>query len=1135
MDSAGGSAGEGRASLDAPEVGLTLLVESSGVTLESAGGEALGLALRAWGPAAAPVVVGSGVVEGGGAAGDGLTLSWPGLTEWWVSRPDGLEQGYTVETLPPGDHLVFDLDVTGADVGLTRMGARFRLADDTVLHYRGLVVTDAEGRRLPATLARIPGGLRIDVVTTGAVAPLLVDPLVSPYVASWIGTTAGMQLGYALAGVGDVNGDGFGDFAVGAPRFNSFTGAVEVYYGSASGPGATADQTLSGPAAASFFGAAVDGGGDLNGDGYDDVVVGAYGYNASEGVVSVYLGGPSGLSGTAATTLPGGTSGTYFGYAVACIGDVTGDGFGDVAIGAPYSSGLLGNVYIYPGSSTGLRPTPVLTLGGAAANERFGAAISGAGDVNGDGHRDVVIGGPGGAGGFGLVRVFHGNGSTLEFTPAITITGPTSGSQFGSRVAGVGDASQDGYDDIVVGASAYLFNTGQTTYYMGSTSGIGGTAAVTWAGVAVGDYMGSAVGGAGDIDADGDADVIVSAYGSPGRVELHLGAAGGPGTASDQGITADGATGNFGEALDGVGDVNGDGYDDVLVSNPYLLSSTGAVYLYTGYLDGDGDGSLSREDCDDTDPGVFPGAIEQCNGTDDDCDGTVDEDAVDASTWYADADRDGYGDLASTTLACRVPFGFVADATDCADGVPEVHPGADEVCNGVDDNCDTVVDTDAIDAPTWYRDEDGDGYGNAAASVMSCVAPEGTLADATDCDDSAAAVHPGATEVCNRRDDNCDTIVDTDAVDAPTWYADADTDAYGDPATAVVACVAPAGAISDGSDCDDTRADVYPGATERCDGVDDNCDGDVDEATAEDAATWYYDADADGYGDLAITLPACTQPDGYAAVDGDCADDEAAIHPGQMERCNGVDDDCNALTDIEDPAVVDAGTWYTDADADGYGDPAAPVTACTQPKATVVDATDCDDAAAAVFPTATELCNAIDDDCDGAVDEEASDVVTWYADADGDGYGDAGVFVTACTQPAETVADGSDCDDTEATIYPGAAEVCDEKDDDCDTEVDEDATDASTWYADTDGDGYGDADSPAAACSQPAGYVANADDCDDVVANVEPCGSGDTDDSGRLDLDDKQDGCGCASGGGGGLAAGLIGLLGVLGRRRPAR
>ena len=187
--------------------------------------------------------------------------------------------------------------------------------------------------------------------------------------------------------------------------------------------------------------------------------------------------------------------------------------------------------------------------------------------------------------------------------------------------------------------------------------------------------------------------------------------------------------------------------------------------------------------------------------------------------------------------------GFDSDV-DCNDADAAINPDAVEVCDAVDNNCDGAVDDadsalDLSTATTFYTDADTDGYGDLAAPVQACLQPAGAVTTSTDCDDTAAAVHPGAGEVCNDIDDDCDGTVDVEASDALTWHLDADGDSFGDPAQTIVACSVPKGYVADGSDCDDARADVSPDGVETCNGLDDDCDP----ATTEDGmATWLADA-----------------------------------------------------------------------------------------------------------------------------------------------------------------------------------------------------------------------------------------------------------------------------------------------------
>jgi hypothetical protein len=503
----------------------------------------------------------------------------------------------------------------------------------------------------------------------------------------------------------------------------------------------------------------------------------------------------------------------------------------------------------------------------------------------------------------------------------------------------------------------------------------------------------------------------------------------------------------------------------------------------------------SSTDCNDAAAAVHPGATETCNGVDDDCNSLIDDNATGRTTYYRDADADGYGASATSTLACSQPAGYVANSTDCNDAAAAVHPGATEVCNGIDDDCNSQVDDNVSNATLWYRDADGDTYGTSATTTRSCAQPAGYVATSTDCNDSAAAVHPGATEVCNGIDDDCNSQIDDNVATASLWYRDADNDTYGLASNSTRACTQPSGYVANSTDCNDAAAAVHPGAAELCNNVDDDCDGAIDD-NPTNATAWYADADADGFGDSATTQAACSKPAGYVANSTDCDDGAASVHPGATETCNGVDDDCDGA--IDDNAVG-ATTWYADTDADSYGDAGAALAACQQPAGYVASSTDCDDADAAVHPGAPEVCNAVDDDCDGAIDDNASGTSTFYADADSDGFGGT-TTADACFAPAGYVAASGDCNDAVATVHPGAPELCNNVDDDCDGAVDDGA--GTSWYADADSDGFG--TTALVACNRPSGYAAAGGDCDDADAAVHPgatevCNGADDDCDGVID------------------------------------
>jgi len=558
-------------------------------------------------------------------------------------------------------------------------------------------------------------------------------------------------------------------------------------------------------------------------------------------------------------------------------------------------------------------------------------------------------------------------------------------------------------------------------------------------------------------------------------------------------------------------------------------------------------GATAGTDCNDADDTISPTATEVCDLVDNNCDGATDEGVT--STWYADADSDGYGDLGASTEACTQPSGHVTNATDCDDSAASVNPGATEVCDAanVDEDCSGTADdadsgVDSSTFTTFYADADGDTYGDPAATVDQCDAPSGYTTDNTDCDDSAASVNPGATEVCDAADvdedcsgtaDDADSGVDTSTF--TTFYADADSDTYGDPATSVDQCDAPSGYIQDNTDCDDSAATVNPGATEVCDtaDVDEDCSGTADDADsgvdASTFTTFYADVDSDSYGDPATSVDQCDAPSGYIQDNTDCDDSAATVNPGATEVCDlaNIDDDCSGTADDADSGVDTSTftTFYADADSDTYGDPATSVDQCDAPSGYIQDNTDCDDSTAAVNPGATEVCDAadVDEDCSGTADDADSGVdtstfTTFYADADGDSFGDPATAIDQCDAPSGYIQDNTDCDDSAASVNPGATEVCDpaDVDEDCsgtadDADTGTDVSTMTTWYADSDADGEGDPAASTTTCDTPSGYVASHTDCDDTDATVglgatEVCDSQDNDCDGLVDdADDDLD------------------------------
>ena len=506
--------------------------------------------------------------------------------------------------------------------------------------------------------------------------------------------------------------------------------------------------------------------------------------------------------------------------------------------------------------------------------------------------------------------------------------------------------------------------------------------------------------------------------------------------------------------------------------------------LYACFVDGDGDGvgvstawGLSTRadcdepglsplgtDCDDTDPVIAPGLPDvPGNNIDEDCDGT----------WlcWADPDGDGAGDPRRTVISldddCTDP-GEAPLPDDCSDD-PAVHPGAGELCtlagDPVDEDCDGLLDDadpDVSGAPVWLVDGDLDGFGGETP-VAACLAPQGTTAVGGDCDDTNAAIRPGATELpANGVDEDCDGLY--------ACYADGDLDGWGRAARADSTdpdCT-DAGESVERSDCDDSDPSRHPGADDPpADGIDQDCDG---------LFTCWLDQDGDLHGNdegrtIAASTPDCADP-GASLLADDCDDANGTIYAGAPELpAGGVDRDCS-------------GDWlcYEDADGDSWGNAGGVAVtsadvACDAPGESA-NARDCDDADPNIHPGAPEIAgNNIDEDCSG-------DWFCW-SDADEDGHGTAPFIPSAdalCTDPGESLLD-DDCDDTRADVYPGAPEVpANGVDDDCDG--------LFACWLDADEDAYGNddgltLDGPDPRCAATRQSL-TATDCDDADALIHP-------------------------------------------------
>jgi len=363
--------------------------------------------------------------------------------------------------------------------------------------------------------------------------------------------------------------------------------------------------------------------------------------------------------------------------------------------------------------------------------------------------------------------------------------------------------------------------------------------------------------------------------------------------------------------------------------------------------DGDGAGDIHcldaagrplGADCDDADPRSFPNNHEVCDPDhrDEDCDPST----------HGGTDFDGDG-FESASCCNGTMCG-----TDCNDGRRDVHPGAVEVCNGIDDNC-----VDGIDEGvtiTVYTDADADGDGAiGAAGMQACASTAGVSVYHTDCNDHEPRQSGRLIEVCDHFDNDCNGV-DDDHTSSVTWYHDVDGDGFGSAASGtMVSCIPPPGYSLFGTDCDDSTNMRSPARAEICDGIDDDCNGRADFAIAPGNLE---DDDGDGIADSA-----CGAPYGH-----DCDDMDPTSSPGTPETCDGRDNDCD--THIDEDATTAA--FFRDLDGDGYGsDVSGTIVGCVPSPGYVRLGGDCDDSNAARHPRGAEGCNAIDDDCDGAVDE----------------------------------------------------------------------------------------------------------------------------------------------------------------------
>ncbi len=551
----------------------------------------------------------------------------PDFVEWYDNGKHGLEQGFTIAARPSGPgRLCIEgrIESAAGEVGPLRGCARpdgqaidfCASPGGAVLSYEGLVARDARDTALPAHMVFGEDRLFVLIDDQEAVYPITVDPTLR--VSSWdlqCGAS-GALFGVSVATPGDVDGDGYSDLLVGAPYYDggqSDEGRVFLYLGSPDGPSAAPAWFAEGERTNAYLGACVATAGDVNGDGYDDILVGAYGYSAGfagEGAAFAWYGsasglGPMGVPNNADWRAVSGQAGAALGLALATAGDINSDGCDDVIVGGyGYDNGQTdeGRVWVYHGTASGLSPGAAWTAESNQSGACFGYAVATAGDVNADGYDDVIVGAylyDGSTSDVGAACVWLG--SSIGLGPSGTPSnadwvgqGSQRDSHYGWTVSLAGDVNGDGYGDVIVGAPQYdngEANEGRAFLYLGRSTGLASTPAWQWEPDEPAAQFGSSVATAGDYNGDGYADVIAGApaldplYGpsDAGCALIFAGSQIGLSPDPWKRIAGEQTGSGFGRVVATAGDMNGDGLSDVIIGAPTYGGSDGKATVYRGW------------------------------------------------------------------------------------------------------------------------------------------------------------------------------------------------------------------------------------------------------------------------------------------------------------------------------------------------------------------------------------------------------------------------------------------------------------------------------------------------------------------------------------------------------------------------
>ena len=900
----------------------------------------------------------------------------------------------------------------------------------------------------------------------------------------------GERLGAAVAGVGDVDGDGFTDVLVGSPGWEGGSGRVSLFLGALGAPAATPGWTSQGQAPGDELGFAVSAAGDINGDGLADFAVGAPGADTAAidgGDWWVYLGGGgAGLLAEVVLAGRGDVGGAGLGRALGSGGDVEGDGFGSLLVGAQGFSSFEateGAFQVWPGFAWTPNETPAtIYLESDQVGAGRGEVIEGAGDVDGDGYDDLLVGEPAWSGVFdsqGRVLLFPGGLYGPEPMAAWVATGSQADEGLGSSVT-AGDFNGDGYSDIATGAPGWSGGSageGAVHQFLGSSAGPEPTASWTAGGGQPGAALGSSMSGGVDVSADGYPDLLVGApdfqdtHTDEGGAFLFLGSAGGlvaPAVSTFAGVDEENA--HFGSSVALLGDVNGDGIGDLAISAPdsgYDPYDAGHVWVWHGGPGGPAaapDWGLGGSD-------LGAGAVQAHLGT---------------LGRLGDQDGDGFSDLLvgapgwSSTFWDSGRMDLFLGSSSGLEGTPAWTEILDLEEVGLGATWTAAGDSDGDGPPDIFVGTPDLGYGWILAFAGSgTTEPMGPILmiGGTSAEEGIGVAVAGTGDL--NGDGMNDLAWGLPGLGAGLVGVGLSNDDWGTGAVSspVARAVQPGGSPPISPWARSTTPDSFEVLL----------DGRSPfgrlpmqlQVEVKEAAVPF-----DGAGLIESTWReacsaglACDPSFDFAlAVTGLAADTahhwraRVRFHPsgappqgwtrwsygGHWTDAQGVHLRTGCASDIDGDALCDG--IDPDADGDGFG---------------LADG-DCDDLAPLTFPGAAELADdGIDQDCNGA------DLVTCFEDADLDGFGGIGSTEAPdgdCTDDPGEAAASDDCDDFAPESYPGATELCDGRDQDCDGVV-------PAGEIDDDGDGWVECEAPS---EDHPGQPQGGGDCDDLDAGVHP-------------------------------------------------